>query len=191
MTRVVITRLRMIKVPGHRRQRSRDGESGSVLALVPAGLLVLVLLGALAVDSAVAYLGQQQLHDALAAAANDAAGAAIDNTLFYRGGQVVLNGSTAETVACESVGAQHFSQLHHVQVWVAVNGPDITVRGTAVVDGVFGRAIPGFATRTVSARVDAVAVSGSRTARAPAGLPSGPNAAPGPGSGTISACRAG
>lgn len=172
-------------------QRRRDSESGSVLALVPAGFLVLVLLGALAVDSAVAYLGQQQLHDALAAAANDAAGAAIDNTLFYRGGQVELNGSTAETVVCESVDAQHFSQLHQVQVWVAVNGADITVSGTAVVDGVFGRALPGFAKRTVSARVDAVAVSGARSPPVPTGPPTGPNPISGSRVWTTSTCRAG
>ncbi|HVA74728.1 MAG TPA: hypothetical protein VNF71_09205 [Acidimicrobiales bacterium] len=132
-----------------------------MLALVPAGLLVLVLLGALAVDSAVTYLGQQQLHDALTAAANDAAGAAIDSSIFYREGRVVLDGSEAQTIVCESIDAQHFSQLRDVHVWVTVAGPDITVRGTAVVDGVFGRALPGFSTRTVSAGVDAVAVTGA------------------------------
>ena len=133
------------------------GESGSVLALVPAGFLVLILLGALAIDSAVAYLGQQQLRDALTAAANDAAGAAIDNTLFYRQGRVVIDSSEAQHVVCQSVEAQHFSQLHGVRVWVTTQGADISVQGQATVDAVFGRAIPGFGTRTVSARVDAVA----------------------------------
>lgn len=154
-----------------RRPPRRRPESGSALALVPAGLLVLVLLGALAVDSAVTYLGQQQLHDALTAAANDAAGAAIDNTVFYRNGHVVLDASRAQTIVCESVAAQHFSQLRQVRIWVSVEGPDITVRGTAVVDAVFGRAIPGFATRSVSAGVDAVAVSGTRTAQPAPAVP--------------------
>jgi hypothetical protein len=132
-------------------------EEGSVLALVPAGFIVLILLGALAVDSAVAYLGQQQLHDAITAAANDAAGAAIDNALFYRSGRVALDSFEARSVVCESIDAQHFSQLRDVHVSVATDGPDITVVATATVDAVFGRALPGFSTRSVSARVDAVA----------------------------------
>lgn len=159
-----LRRLRRLRGLGGRRRTDR----GSVLALVPAGLLVIVLLGAMVVDSAVTYLGQQQLHDALTAAANDAAGAAIDNASFYREGRVALDGSEAQSIVCESVQAQRFSQLHDVRVWVTVDGPDISVRGTAVVDGVFGRALPGFATRTVSAGVEAVAVSGTRSAAMPA-----------------------
>ena len=147
----------------------RRRDSGSVLALVPAGFLVLILLGALAVDSAVTYLGQQQLHDALTAAANDAAGAAIDNAAFYGSGRVVIDGTEAETVVCQSVGAQHFSQLHGVRVWVTTNGPDISVEGRATVDAVFGRALPGFGTRTVTARVDAIAETASGPVSQPRG----------------------
>lgn len=157
--------------------RRRRPDVGSALALVPAGLLVLVLLGALAVDSAVTYLGQQQLHDALTAAANDAAGAAIDNRAFYQGGRVVLDASQAQTVVCESVDAQRFSQLRDVRVWVTVEGADIIVHGTAVVDGVFGRALPGFATRTVSAGVDAVASSGAASVNASDGSAPAPGGA--------------
>jgi hypothetical protein len=152
-------------------RRVRRADTGSVLALVPAGFLVLILLGALAVDSAVAYLGQQQLHDALTAAANDAAGAAIDNQLFYRDVRVVIDSSQARTVVCESVAAQHFSQLHGVHVFVTTRGADIAVEGSATVDAVFGRAIPGFGRRTVTARVDAVAETGTPPARERAGGP--------------------
>lgn len=137
--------------------RVRRAEAGSALALVPAGFLVIILLGGIALDSAVTYLGQQQLHDALTAAANDAAGAAIDNASFYRRGRLVLNPASAATVVCQSVEAQRFSQLHDLRVLVSTQGPDINVRGSAVVDAVFGRAIPGFATRTVHASVYAVA----------------------------------
>lgn len=155
--------------------RGGRGERGSALALVPAGFLVLVLLGAMAVDSAVTYLGQQQLHDALTAAANDAAGAAIDNSAFYRSGRVVLDPSTTAGVVCESITAQHFSQLRDIRVWVATGGREIEVQATAVVDGVFGRAIPGFASRTVRAEVHAVAESG----------PGGPGAIPPAAGGTL------
>src|SRR3954452_750854 len=56
----------------------RRGERGSVLILVPAGVLVLMLLGAIAVDFSVAYLAKRQLEAAAGAAVNDAAGAGLD-----------------------------------------------------------------------------------------------------------------
>ena len=152
--------------------RVRRMEGGSALALVPAGFLVIILLGGIALDSAVTYLGQQQLHDTLTAAANDAAGAAIDNASFYREGRLVLDPVSAATIVCQSVNAQRFSQLHDVRVLVSTEGADISVSGSAVVDGVFGRAIPGFATRTVHASVDAVAEQArSGTAGEPRGAP--------------------
>ena len=153
--------LTQARPPGRPGRCVRRTERGSALALVPAGFLVLILLGAMAVDSAVSYLGQQQLHDALTAAANDAASAAIDNATFYSSGRIVIDASTAATVVCESVAAQHFSQLRHVRLWVTTSGRDINVQGSAAVDGVFGRVIPGFATRTVRASVDALADSGA------------------------------
>jgi hypothetical protein len=141
------------------RKRRPSGDRGSVLALVPAGFLVLIALGALAVDSAVAYLGQQQLHDALVAAANDAASSAIDHSAFYGSGSVVISLPAAQQVVCESVLQQHVSQLHQVKLWLAVNGTEVRVIGEAEVDAVFGRAIPGFGTRHVRAVVDAVATT--------------------------------
>lgn len=140
--------------------RMRRSEGGSVLALVPAGFLVFILLAALAVDSAVAYLGQQQLHDSLVAAANDAASAAVDHATFYRSGAVVLDLPVAEQIVCESVAAQHSSQLRDVKLWIGVQGPAVRVVGQARVDAVFGRALPGLSSRGVKATVDAVAASG-------------------------------
>jgi hypothetical protein len=141
------------------RKRRLSGDRGSVLALVPAGFLVLIALGALAVDSAVAYQGQQQLHDALVAAANDAASSAIDHSAFYGSGSVVISLPVAQQVVCRSLVQQHDSQLHQVKLWLGVNGAELRVMGEAKVDAVFGRAIPGFGTRQVRAVVDAVAAT--------------------------------
>ena len=141
------------------RKRRLSGDRGSVLALVPAGFLVLIALGALAVDSAVAYQGQQQLHDTLVAAANDAASSAIDHSAFYGSGSVVISLPVAQQVVCRSLVQQHDSQLHQVKLWLGVNGAELRVMGEAKVDAVFGRAIPGFGTRHVRAVVDAVAAT--------------------------------
>jgi hypothetical protein len=127
-------------------------ERGSVLMLVPAGFLVLIILAALAVDSAAAYLGQQQLHDSLAAAANDAVTAGLSNQSFYANGAVVLDPSAVGRVVCLTVAAQSDSDLHGLILQMAVDGASVRLEGTATVDAVFGRAIPGFGQRHVPPR---------------------------------------
>ena len=131
-------------------------ERGSVLMLVPAGFLVLIILAALAVDSAAAYLGQQQLHDSLAAAANDAVTAGLSNQSFYANGAVVLDPSAVGRVVCLTIAAQSDSDLHGLILRMAVEGASVRLEGTATVDAVFGRAIPGFGQRHVKADVRAV-----------------------------------
>ncbi len=152
------------------------GERGSVLVLVPAGFLVLMLLAAIAVDSAVTYLGQEQLHDALAAAANDAVTAGLDNPSFYGSGTIKLDPVLAGRAVCLSVLAQNDSALRQVHLWMNVNGDSVQVQGTAVIEGVFGRFIPGFAQRTVRASAEAVATQGPLAATA--GQPGPPGAPP-------------
>lgn len=141
-------------------------EEGSVLALVPAGFLVLIILGAIAVDSAVGFLGQRQLGDTLAGAANDAAAAAVANSTFYRGGGVSLDPTVAAGEVCQSLAAQH-PNLGNLQVSMAIDGPAIALRGTATVHEVFGNALPGLHTRRVSAAASAQA-EGAPEAPAPA-----------------------
>lgn len=139
----------------------RRPERGSVLALVPAGFLVLIVLAAIAVDSAVAFLGQRQLGDALGAAANDAAGSALSPGAFYRSGTLAIDPAAAARVVCQAVAAQGDANLHHITVAVAVAGPVVGVRGSALVDEVFGRVLPGLHQRRVSAVATAVAAPGA------------------------------
>lgn len=150
------------------RDRAGALEGGSALALVPAGFLVLVLLASLAVDSAVAYLGQQQLHDALSAAANDAVTAGLDNASFYRSGSLVLDPAAVAQTVCASVAAQHDPGLHHITLDVAIDGDSVRVTASAVVDAVFGKAIPGLARRSVSSSASASLARGPAV-RVPAG----------------------
>jgi hypothetical protein len=142
--------------------RGRDScrDQGSVLVLVPAGLLVLMILAILAVDSAVAYLGQQQLHDALSAAANDAVTRGLNEGSFYSSGTVALEPASVGQAICDSVLAQDDTALHQLHLWMAIEGESVRIEGTAVIDAVFGRAIPGFGTRTVRSFADAVVTSG-------------------------------
>ncbi len=133
------------------------------MALVPAAFLVLILLGALAVDSAAVYLGQRQLTDTITAAANDAASAALSGQAFYAGGRVSLDASVAARVVCQSVDAQAANDLRQVHLSMAVDGPAIRIHASAIVGAVFGRSLPGLARREVQADTSAVA-GGSESA---------------------------
>lgn len=151
--------------------RVRRREGGSVLVLVPAGFLVLMLLGGVAVDSAVTYQAQHALHDALAAAANDSVSAGLDDGAFYGGGAVALDPVAVAATVCRAVGAQRPASLHHLQLAISVSGPAVRVEGAATVDAVFGRFVPGFGTRRVTSSAGAVLTSGPQVAPAALGPP--------------------
>jgi hypothetical protein len=140
--------------------RQARNERGSVLALVPAGFLVLLLLGALAVDNGAAYLGQRELESNLQAAATDAAGAAVANGAFYGQGAVEVDPVEAADVVCQDLAAQGASSLLDTTVKLAVVGTAVFVQGHAEVAAVFGSRIPGFARRPISAEATAVAEQG-------------------------------
>jgi hypothetical protein len=145
------------------------GERGSVLAIVPAGFLVLILLGAIAVDSGATYLGQQQLQAAVEAAANDAAGASMSNEAFYGHGAVQIDPTVAARIVCQDIAAQQDSRLEDVTLGLDVVGRTIFVDAHAEVPAVFGRLVPGFAQRPVSAEAGAVAAE--QTGQSAATLP--------------------
>ncbi|MBV9662271.1 MAG: hypothetical protein JO337_14055 [Acidimicrobiales bacterium] len=150
--------------------RGRDA-GGSVLVLVPSGFLVLILLSALAVDSAVAYLAQQRLHDALTAAANDAVAAGLDNGTFYAGGALTLDPATVQRAVCQTIDAQRASGLQQLKVAVAISGLSIQVSGSATVSAVFGRALPGFGHRSVRSTAGATLAASTSSAAARFGPP--------------------
>lgn len=136
-----------------------SGDRGSVLALVPATVLVLVMLSAIAVDSAYVFLAQRTLAAEVASAANDIAGLALNDDAFYRDGTVSLS----EDAAAAHV-ADRFRRppepLMDVSATVTVSGDTVTVRATGRVRRIFSPAIPGMA---VNAEVRAVTSSGART----------------------------
>jgi hypothetical protein len=139
--------------------------------LVPAGFLILVTLAALAVDSAATYLAQQQLHDSLVAAANDAVTAGLSNQSFYSSGAVSIDTQAAGRVVCLTVAAQSNNNLHGLQLRMAASATTIRLQGTATVNAVFGRAIPGFGRRHVKAEAQAVVTERPLAASNPPALP--------------------
>jgi hypothetical protein len=131
---------------------------GSVLALVPAAVLVLILLGALAVDSAAAYLAQRQLSDAMAGAANDAATAALSDRAFYDRGQLLLDPEAAASVVCRSLTASLDRHVHLTSLEVAVDRRWVHVRASALTRRIVITGAP-LVSRDIAIRAAAAAVA--------------------------------
>lgn len=103
---------------------------GSVLMLMPAAVLIVLLLGAIAIDSAIVYLGQRQAYDVAFDAANDAAGAGFDLEEARSSGEVVYDGERVRAIAAQAVAASGVDDLELVSARVDGDGVVVTVRRT-------------------------------------------------------------
>jgi Flp pilus assembly protein TadG len=142
-------------------RRPRRGDQGSALMLVPAGVLVMLILAAIAVDLSAVHLAQRGLLDAAADAANDAAGAAINESSLRTSGSYRVDVDRARRIATESVLAQRIPHLDFAASRVEVDPATGTVTVVLVrsVDRIFARAIPGAAdTVQLTARAQAFPV---------------------------------
>lgn len=107
--------------------------------LMPAAVLVMLLLAALAVDTSVVWLGQRELANAAGAAANDIAAVAIDDAAFYADGEVTLDRAVARRIVADHVRAATDEPLDHVEVErVTVTGRRVEVHLRARVRPVIG-----------------------------------------------------
>lgn len=143
--------------------RRPGGEEGTVLMLMPAGVLIVLILGALAVDSAIMFLGERELADLTAAAANDAATAALRPETFYECGRLELDAERAETIARTVTATRVSDAVTLTGLSAEVNNgadpPEVTVAASGTVRLIFTPAVPGSTrTRAVSARSVAVPV---------------------------------
>lgn len=117
-------------------------ERASALFLFPALALVVVVLGALAVDVALVHLAERQAFAAAAAAANDAATYGLDPTALRAGDEPVLVPARARRAAeLALAGGQPIGRARPPQV--EVSGTTVTVTVILEVDRVFARGVPG------------------------------------------------
>lgn len=134
-------------------------DRGTVLMLMPAALLVLFVLGAIAFDYAHLFLAKRELSAVAEAAANDAVTFGIDPASVRRGDGVVLTEERVVQSVLASV-ALRSPELHllgepEVRFESAT---EVRVTLRASIDFVFTKAIPGAKdaeTVTVTAVADA------------------------------------
>lgn len=131
-------------------------QDGSVLLLVPVGLLVILLLGALAVDLSLAFAGERRVAD-LAASWAEAATAEVSDAAFYAGGGAVeLDEAEMRTRVLAELAVLDEPGLRDVSVRVRrLDARTVEVAVSADVPRLFLDAAPGMRSR----RVDAVAVA--------------------------------
>jgi hypothetical protein len=109
--------------------------------LMPAAVLVVVVLGAIAVDQSLVYTRQRELVAAAEAAANDAAGYGLDRDAFYAHDDVALDLGRARAAAIAALRARGLDDA--VLVSVRVTGDAIEVLVAAEVPYLFAKAVPG------------------------------------------------
>jgi hypothetical protein len=135
-----------------------------VLLLFPAGVLVVVVLGSIAVDFAVAFLGEREVASIASSAANDAVTAAADLDHLRETGELRLDPDLVDDVVAATIAAASTEvdlDPPVVEVTTVDGVPAVRVRLSGTVDYVFAPAIPGAPEHaTVSASALAVASEG-------------------------------
>jgi len=139
----------------------RSADRASVLMLMPAGVLVVLLLGAIAFDLSLVFSRQRQASSLAVDVANDLATAALDEAAFRADGRFRLAPDRADELGRSLVATSDLGP-DVLEVEVNVVGPDaVEVRVVVAVGYVFAKAIPGASDgTTVMASATAVATPG-------------------------------
>lgn len=117
-------------------------ERGSVLMLMPAGILVLIILGSIAVDHGIVFLAQRELENELAGLSNDLSTQALsEDYLYERGGQSIDRARVEQAIA--SVNVADIPGAYELEIVPTIEGTQITLTGRARIRLVFARAVPG------------------------------------------------
>lgn len=132
-----------------------------MLALMPVAVLVFIVLGSLAVDASMAFLGERQVSNLASAVANDAATQGIDVVRYYGTGELVIDPARVRDVADAAIARGGLDHLEGLTIETDVFGDSVVVRVRAHVRSLFSRALPGgLELREVAASAEATAERG-------------------------------
>jgi hypothetical protein len=136
-------------------------DRGTVLLLMPAAVMIMLVLGAIAVDIGLSAVRARELRAVAASSANDSL-AALDVTALRTDGQLVLDPATATQIVAEAVARGPLPQATIELVSIGqdpLGRPEITVQLGLEVDLIIAPALPGAPTSIhVSATEHAVIV---------------------------------
>jgi Flp pilus assembly protein TadG len=120
----------------------RYADRGSVLFLFPAAFLIVLVLGAIAIDSGAAFLRQRELAAAADAAANDAVTLAVRESIDA-GREPVIDPVAAAAAVNESLSRRGLLSGLSATPEVRVVGSGLEVHLEAVAEYVIAPALPG------------------------------------------------
>jgi hypothetical protein len=125
-------------------RRSGPSDRGSALMLMPAAVLIVLLLGAVAVDLAVVQMRQRTAVGAAASAANDAVTYGLDQAALRRGDGYRLDPARVEQAVAESIESSGLADDLAAPPVVTEPAPGtVTVVLRLRVAYVFARSLPG------------------------------------------------
>ena len=127
--------------------------------LMPAGVLIVLLLGSIAVDFSIVFMAERELLSAATAAANDAATIAVDEDLLRTTGRFQLVAAEVEQAVEQSLAAQSNRLLDEATWDVEIVDGEVQVTIVGRAPYVFAKAIPGapdHAEVTATARAEVV-----------------------------------
>lgn len=127
--------------------------------LMPAAILIVLVLGAIAVDMSVVHLAKRELIDAAAAAANDAVTIGMDEEALRNGAGFTVDPQRAMHAAEQSLEAAGLLDRLAEAPEITVTDDDrVQVHLVIEVDYIFAKALPGNDGHTiVHARASAMA----------------------------------
>ncbi|MGZ4716438.1 MAG: hypothetical protein ACXWCB_07015 [Acidimicrobiales bacterium] len=127
--------------------------------LMPAAVLIVLLLGAIAVDLTVIHLHQRAGISAAGSAANDAVTFGLDQAALRRGDGYHLDPDRVQQAVLESIDAQGLTDDLAAPPRITMTDPDtVTVELDLQADYIFARALPrGPRTTTIHATATATA----------------------------------
>lgn len=132
-------------------------DRGSVMFLYPVGFLIVLLLGAIAVDLGNVWLQQRRLADAADSAANDAVTYGLDQEALRTTGDIELSQARIDEIVTISVAGQNLppeATITDASGIVIAGVPAVTVTIESRADFIFGRLI----------RADGIAISATGVA---------------------------
>ena len=132
-------------------------DRGSVLFLYPVGFLIVLMLGAIAVDLGNVWLQQRRLADAADSAANDAVTYGVDQNLLRSTGELELSEARIDDIVVVSIAGQDLPPAATItdSSGTVIGGvPAVTVTVESRAELIFGRFV----------RSDGIAISATGVA---------------------------
>lgn len=117
---------------------------GSVLLLMPVGVLIMLTLGAITIDLVIVRVAQRDLIDAATDAANDAVAVGFDEAMWRVGAGYRLDEARVEYTVYSVLGSKGLlDRLDRPPEIEIVDDNTVTVRLARRVPHVFAKALPG------------------------------------------------